>query len=182
MGKLMEQYLEKVKKCTDRQEAYSILFINYLTEGALKNPEIAEILLDKFPNLYLTAPRQLQDDIEFAKLAIKRNASDVLSFKNGKGSLEEILEFVKLNPFVPTYCVNLTQKEQDELFLEAFKFTDKKCFLEKITNDAFLEETYFKIYFKKLKTKNSEVLDDVNNFIKSFKNEEIEEIKELYKA
>ncbi len=178
---LREDYLRKIKE-TDISiyDAYSILFINYIAEPAVKDAEITDILLKKFPNLYLAAPRELQDNIDFAKLAIKKTASDILSFKNGNASFEECLEFTRENPFVPTYCINLTKRERNKLHLEAFKNTDRYCFLERIDEDDFLEKIYLDIYFGKISTKNEDALKKTKRFIKTLKKEELKEIKDAY--
>lgn len=180
MGKPSKDYLDKLyKECESREDAYVILFMNYLIDNPPKHEEIGNLFLKKFPNFYLTSPPALRDNFDFAKIGIKQYASNILYYKDGNASFDELKEFVKINPFVPTYCVNISKKEQSELYLDAFKNTDKYCFLEYIPDPEFLEGVYLLIYFGKLKTSNQDAIEKATEFINTLKKEEIDEIKEI---
>lgn len=136
----------------------------------------------KFNNLYIISPQIFKSDKNFTEAAISVTASNIL-FIDKKLNFDDLKKFVEINPFVVTYSIEfVSKKEQDYLFLEAFKNTGKSCFFYDIGDESLKEQILLDIYLNDIKLKSKlsdEIIKESEKFISSFSEEDIENIMNL---
>ena len=162
---------------------YQLIFLTDSYDSFfVKHKNFLKKCFKKFSNLYAIAPTRFRNDENFIDAAVSVTASNILFIKD-KITFEEMKKFVDLNPFVCIYSIDfVTKKEQNELFLEAFKNTGNEFFFNRIEDDSLKEQIFLDIYFNDFKCKGSlseNVLKESDDFIKSFSKEDLDVIIKL---
>lgn len=173
----LNKFLDSISR-VDRLIPY--LDANIYSNFVEENTDFIEKCFRKFSNLYFVSPDWLRENETYTNIAIKVTASNVLFLKDL--DFEKLKGYVKLNPFVCVYAIEfVSEKEQDLLFFEAFKNTEKLCFLNDIKDETLKENILLNIHFKNLKISDREVKKEVKKYISTFNKEELEELKDLWK-